>query len=123
MPFTGYGAFTAPINPPDATPVITRDQAWRALMLKAGKPQAFVLVIDKCEVVSRHESGLTRRTLFKEGQGPAKGWVTEEIQFLGNTKVRSCNLCLLGVSSKTNIFLVHRSTSSWSRPATRSRTS
>jgi hypothetical protein len=122
MPFTGYGAFTAPINPSGATPVITYDQVWKALVFKAGKPQAFVPVIDQCNVVSRSESGLTRKVIFKEGKGPAEGWVTEEITFLGNSRVRTTS-CFWDAFIDTNMYAVSRLISSWSKLATRSRTS
>jgi hypothetical protein len=91
-----YIASTAPINPAGVTPVLTHAQAFKALQYKAEKPQAFVPIIDTCEVVSRSATGLTRKITMKAGApgAPAQGAVTEEIEFLGDSNVRSS--CIFG---------------------------
>jgi hypothetical protein len=40
------------INPAGATPVLTVEQVWAGLSIKAKKPQSFVAAISSCEVVS-----------------------------------------------------------------------
>jgi hypothetical protein len=63
-----YTSFTSPYNPPGATPVITREQAFKALLVKAEKPTAFVPIITESEVISRSENGFTRRVKVEEGR-------------------------------------------------------
>lgn len=42
MPNPTAFAATRPINPPGAEPVLTEQQVWKALQIKARKPQQFV---------------------------------------------------------------------------------
>lgn len=73
-----YLAFTAPINPPNATPVVTRDQVWAALHRKTRYAQEFVPnAIKATEVVSetKDEHGrdvVTRDVIFVEGDRKAR---------------------------------------------------
>ena len=39
---TNNVAYTAPINPPGATPILTRDQIWAGMLLKIRSAEAFV---------------------------------------------------------------------------------
>jgi hypothetical protein len=84
-----YTAFTVPINPVGATPVITREQAFKALLVKTEKPQAFVPVISESKVTSRHKTGLVRRVWFKPGVGPpnSQDGLEEEVEFIGDLRV------------------------------------
>ncbi|KPM36860.1 hypothetical protein AK830_g9697 [Neonectria ditissima] len=52
-------AYTAPINPPGASPTLTQVQVWAGLRLKALRPQEFVPAITACEIISAEtiESG------------------------------------------------------------------
>jgi hypothetical protein len=53
------------INPPGATPVLTREQVWRGLVMKAENAVPFVPGMDYCRVVERHADGLTRDVSFR----------------------------------------------------------
>ncbi|KAK7402751.1 hypothetical protein QQX98_011508 [Neonectria punicea] len=75
-------AYTAPINPSGASPVLTQDQVWAGLRRKALRPQEFVPAITTCEIVSEEalESGykVVRNVTFssdstiKEDRAPVK---------------------------------------------------
>jgi hypothetical protein len=88
MPLKFFTAFTSPFNPSGASPVITHDQAWKAMIIKADKPQAFVPVIASSETISRSDTGLVRKMAFVPGKGPSDIPVTEEVEFIGNMRVR-----------------------------------
>jgi Domain of unknown function (DUF1857) len=52
-PSANHIAFTAPINPPGATPVLTRAQVWSALQLKIRSAETFVpKAIESTTVIS-----------------------------------------------------------------------
>lgn len=73
-----YLAYTAPINPPNASPVVTKDQVWAALHRKTRYAQEFVPnAIKATEVVSetKDEHGrdvVTRDVIFVEGDRKAR---------------------------------------------------
>ncbi|KAI0785431.1 hypothetical protein BC629DRAFT_1517054 [Irpex lacteus] len=74
-------AFTAPINPPSATPKLTRAQVWEGLVHKARDPIKYVPGIETCKVLEENADGLTREVTFRPGtQGPP-GTVTEKVVF------------------------------------------
>jgi hypothetical protein len=85
-------AFTAPVNTPGASPVLSHAQLWRGHEIKAEAPQPFVPV-SECEVLERRANGLTRRVTFKAG-GPAPPGTqaTEDIEYFGNMRVRAPSL-------------------------------
>ncbi|KAI1342773.1 hypothetical protein F5Y15DRAFT_268674 [Xylariaceae sp. FL0016] len=69
-------AYTAPINPSGASPVLTQAQVWEGLKIKVRAAQEFVPVITGCDVVSEETSPagnlqVTRDVKFKPG-GPSK---------------------------------------------------
>jgi hypothetical protein len=74
-------AFTAPINPPGATP-LTRDQVWAGLLLKIRSAETFVsAAIQSTDVLSEStdSSGnavTVREVLFRESQKKTKETVT-----------------------------------------------
>jgi hypothetical protein len=83
-----HAAFTAPVNPPGAAPLLSHAQMWKGHEYKAEYPQPFVPV-SACEVLERRADGLTRRITFKEGApGPPGSKATEDIIFFGNVKVQ-----------------------------------
>jgi hypothetical protein len=92
MVFKFTTAFTVPINPAGATPVLSHAQVWKALKIKAERPQRFVPAIVDCEVVSRHETGLLRKVAFKPGVGPADGAIEEEVEYVGDMRVRTFSI-------------------------------
>ena len=75
MSSTNNVAFTAPINPPGARPVITPEQTWKGLLLKIRSAETFVPgAIQSTRVVSESIDSLTgnavtvREVLFRETQ-------------------------------------------------------
>jgi hypothetical protein len=91
MPLTFTTAFTSPVNPPGATPVLSHAQVWKAFLLKAEHPQRFVPAIEQCEIVERRASGLTRRVTFAAnmGAGMMSGAQLEDVEFVGDMRVRA----------------------------------
>ncbi|TKA80605.1 hypothetical protein B0A49_02037 [Cryomyces minteri] len=68
-------AYTAPINPPSASPVLTSPQLWAGLQRKIRHAQEFVPAIVSCTVLDeqKEDNGsvtVTREVQFKEGYGP-----------------------------------------------------
>lgn len=49
-----------------AIPVITRDQLWRGLIMRAESPQLFVDYIDECSITERSEVAMTRVLRYGE---------------------------------------------------------
>ncbi len=49
-----------PINPASAEPVLSREQIWRGLVMKAENALAFVPAMQTCDVLSRTDCGLLR---------------------------------------------------------------
>jgi len=47
-------------------PVITRDQLWRGLILRAESPKIFVDYIDECSITDRTEISMQRRLRYGE---------------------------------------------------------
>ncbi|PSS36797.1 hypothetical protein PHLCEN_2v1341 [Hermanssonia centrifuga] len=80
-----YAAHTTIVNPPSASPKITREQLWAALKQKSRDPIRFVPVIETCEVIKEDAFGLTRVVQFKPGTGPP-GKVTEVVTFTEGVK-------------------------------------
>jgi hypothetical protein len=80
-------AYTAPINPPNVTPVLSRGTVFAGLRKKVRRAQDFVPVIISCEVVSVEGNVVTREVIFKDGEGPP-GTVKEVCVEHEPTKVR-----------------------------------
>lgn len=70
---TYYLAYTAPINPPNTTPVLTVPQVWQGLQRKIRFAQEFVSAITSCTVLEDKDGVVTREVTFKEGLGLATG--------------------------------------------------
>lgn len=47
--------FTAPINPPSASPIITLQQFWQGMLYTATHTHEFVDSVESCEVIKRTE--------------------------------------------------------------------
>lgn len=88
-----YAAHTVPINPPSATPKLTRAQVWEGLKHKSRDPIRYVPAITKCEVIEERADGITRVVEFKPGTGPP-GRVTETVAFLGDCRVSKYHTCI-----------------------------
>lgn len=56
MPYANNIAFSAPINPPGVTPVITREQVWAGFLLKIRSAETFIPnAIESTTVISEIE--------------------------------------------------------------------
>nr|XP_023873299.1 uncharacterized protein LOC111985883 [Quercus suber]POE84783.1 hypothetical protein CFP56_79001 [Quercus suber] len=64
-----YCAYTEKINPPGATPVLTKDQVWTGLQKKIRTPQDFLPMIVGTDVVSESETEVVRIAHFKGEDG------------------------------------------------------
>ncbi|KAL5324798.1 hypothetical protein ACEPPN_005916 [Leptodophora sp. 'Broadleaf-Isolate-01'] len=76
-------AFTAPLNPPGATPILKREQIWAGLLLKIRTAETFVPgAIQSTSVVSESTNPSTqnpvtiREIVFREDQRKVKETVT-----------------------------------------------
>jgi hypothetical protein len=57
-------SYAIPVNPPGAEPVLTREQVWRGLEMKAENALPFVPGMSKCEVVERQGNMILRDVTF-----------------------------------------------------------
>jgi hypothetical protein len=62
MKFTHLVEINMPDNP--LVIIITRDQLWRGLVLRAEKPTLFVMGLDACEITARDSDSLSRTLRF-----------------------------------------------------------
>ncbi|KAJ5329149.1 hypothetical protein N7452_009539 [Penicillium brevicompactum] len=76
-------AFTAPINPPGSTPVLTTEQVWNGLLLKIRSAETFVpAAIQSTKVISESTDPTTgnpvtvREVIFRENQKAVQETVT-----------------------------------------------
>lgn len=83
MSSTNNIAFTAPINPPGATPLLTSEQIWNGLLLKIRSAETFVPgAIQSTKVISDSIDSSTgnavtvREVLFRETQQSVQETVT-----------------------------------------------
>ncbi|KAL2827383.1 DUF1857-domain-containing protein [Aspergillus cavernicola] len=83
MPTTNNIAFTAPLNPPGATPTITKSQVWAGLLLKIRSAETFVpAAIQSTTVLSESTDPSTqnpvtvREVVFRADQRKVKETVT-----------------------------------------------
>ena len=83
MSSTNNIAFTAPINPPGTTPVLTTEQIWNGLLLKIRSAETFVpAAIQSTKVISDSVDPSTgnpitvREVLFRETQKTVQETVT-----------------------------------------------
>jgi hypothetical protein len=79
-------AYTAPINPPSASPVLTVPQVWAGLQRKIRFAQEFVSAITDCEVLSEENGVVTRVVKFKPGMGASPS-AKEVVTTFGNAWV------------------------------------
>lgn len=82
-----HNAYTEPINPPGATPVLTRDQIWRGLQRKIRKAQDFVPVIHKTDVLEEKADEVIRIAYFKWKEDGPETKVKERCVSFYPTKV------------------------------------
>uniref|UniRef100_A0A093VXR0 Flap endonuclease 1 n=1 Tax=Talaromyces marneffei PM1 TaxID=1077442 RepID=A0A093VXR0_TALMA len=79
MPSVNNIAFTAPINPPGASPVLKKEQVWAGLLLKTRSAETFIPnAIESTTVISENEDASTgnivtiRDVVFRENQKKVK---------------------------------------------------
>ncbi|KAF2709324.1 DUF1857-domain-containing protein [Pleomassaria siparia CBS 279.74] len=80
MPTTFNYAFSAPINPPNVTPTLTKPQVWAGLERKMRFAHEFVPVITSCEVLEDKDGVVTRVVKFEEGTGPGMDVAKEVVK-------------------------------------------
>ncbi|GAB1316917.1 Bet v I/Major latex protein domain-containing protein [Madurella fahalii] len=78
--------YTAPVNRPGQSPVLTLDQVWAGLQRKVRHAEEFVPLIEACEVVSEEKSEtgeevITRLVTFRQrpDAGPNAGKQVKEV--------------------------------------------
>lgn len=84
-----YQSQTCPINPPNASPLLTIDEVWEVMMLKCRKPELFIAPMSGSKVLEESSTFMKRSVTFKEGMGPPGGEVIEDLQIRKPWKVRS----------------------------------
>lgn len=57
-------AYTESINPAGSSPVLSRDQVWKALQIKTRHPQGFVPIISGTEILEENENEVVRKAHF-----------------------------------------------------------
>jgi len=58
-------AATREINPPGLVPVLTADQVWRGLVMKAENAVSFVHAMEHCRVLERYDDGFLREIVLR----------------------------------------------------------
>lgn len=61
-----YLSQTCPVNPPDATPVLSVAELWQALRLKCRQPELFLTVVSDSRVVEETPTSIKREMTLKE---------------------------------------------------------
>lgn len=91
-----YQSQTYPINPPNASPILTVSEVWEVMQIKCRKPELFIASMSACEVLEEKDSFMKRAVTFKEGMGPPGGKVVEDLDIHAPWKVlsESQNDCL-----------------------------
>ncbi|KAF6217767.1 hypothetical protein HO133_006594 [Letharia lupina] len=87
-----YQSQTYPINPPNASPVLTLAEFWEVMQVKCRKPELFVAPISACEVLEETDKFMKRTVTFREGMGPPGGKVVEDMDIRAPWKVDFRNL-------------------------------
>jgi hypothetical protein len=58
-------AATVEVNPPGSKQVLTHEQLWTALQMKAENPVGFVPGMESCTVTERYENGFLREAVLR----------------------------------------------------------
>lgn len=92
-------AYTAPLNPPGASPVLSREQVWQGLQRKIRRAQDFVPVITSTDVLEERDGGneVVRVAHFRAGgpHGAAAKDVREVCKSFWPVKVRTSGFFFL----------------------------
>lgn len=87
-------AYTQPINPAGASPVLTEAQIWQGLERKVRFAQEFVGAIESTDVLEERNGGkeVVRIAHFKPGFGGEQGAAKETCRLYEPTKVSSLSI-------------------------------
>ena len=61
-----YQSQTSPINPTGTEPVLSIEQFWEVLVIKARQPELFVKPIVSAKILEETETTITREVSFRE---------------------------------------------------------
>jgi len=70
------------VNPSGAEPVLSREQVWQGLVMKAENAVPFVPGMEVCEVLERHPDGLLREVSFRGSRMREKITLTAPVEVL-----------------------------------------
>ena len=56
---------TREVNPPGIVPVVTAEQVWRGLVMKAENAVPFVTAMEQCRVLERYHDGFLREIVLR----------------------------------------------------------
>ena len=118
MPVPSHNiAYTAPINPSGASPVLTRAQVWSGLELKITAAQEFVKAILSTEVISEEKAPGTelpvtnREVVFKEGNKRVQErCITCEptkVEFHQGDGSKVMNIVSEGAGGETDLYMTY----------------
>ena len=80
-------AYTTPVNPPGATPMLTREQLWTGMERKVRRAHDFVPVFEDCKVIEEHDNVIVRETKLKPMEGRPGKTQQETCKLYKPTKV------------------------------------
>lgn len=80
-------ANTQPVNPPGVSPIITREQLWKASERKVRYAHEFVPVFSDCKVLEDHGETVVRETTLKPMEGRPGKTQQETCKLFPPTKV------------------------------------
>lgn len=61
-----YQSQTFPINPAGAEPLLSIEQFWEVLLIKAQQPELFVKPIESAKILEETETTIKREVSFRE---------------------------------------------------------
>ncbi|ETN38946.1 uncharacterized protein HMPREF1541_06988 [Cyphellophora europaea CBS 101466] len=120
-----YVAFTAAINPPNATTVITREQVWAGLEIKIESGETFVgAAIQSTDVLkkySQEKTGLPvteREVVFRDGgrrmHETCVAFEPMKVEFHQKDGGRVMNIISQGAGGETDLYMTY--TFEWQHP-------
>lgn len=62
-------AYSQPVNPQGAEPVLTKEQIWKAMEMKVRRAHDFVPVFEDCKVLEEKDNVIVRETKLKPMEG------------------------------------------------------
>ncbi len=124
MPPVNYIAFTAPINPPGAKPVLTRSQIWSCLEIKITSGETFVggaiknTTVQKVATTSGGQKYTDREVTFADGDRKVKEHCVEfwpmKVEFHQANGTRVMNIVSQGAGGEEDLYMTY--TFEWLHP-------